>query len=321
MNVYLENEHDILSSIENTNKIISEIYLKENDTQLEQYLKFSSVFSDLIFLNHTTSSIRESHVSYFTPPHKFFPDRKIEFPAEIASEVDLSPSNVLPCYLHRTNEENLKIYQKYRSLIKHDKLFIRPLRAVSVKISPTSHKYYYVDPNTRNDIWKVNQPNTDHQSVKIDNGLNFNNQTKLFEVTLPYFSEITIDNLSKILLDESDTLGSFRSTLKTAIKTDILNIKEFRNDVIRPEVEGINRRFKNIQSKHRSMVGGSLVYYTLSLMAATVNRTWELNSILLSVAPGIAGILKSNTSYNDSVTELKDNPYFLLWRISNGVRL
>lgn len=319
VNIYLEHEKSILDSVQNTDKVFSEIYLKENDKNLEQYLKFSAIFSDVTFLNNTTSERNDSHVSYYEPPHKYFPEiRDIVFPSELGSSLDLSPSNILPCYLHRTNEENLNIYKKYRPLIKNEKLFIRPLRAVAVSISENRSNFYYVDPNTNNNIWKINQVIA-KDAITIDNGLNLTNQVKLMDLTLPYFNNISIENLTKVLIDETDILSSFRVALKKSVKEgNIVNFKEYRNDVIRPEIDTLNRKFKKIQSHHRVAVVGSLGWFTLTLFAAAVNNTLDLSSFLTTtVIPSIGGFGASEMKFNQSMDELKDNPYFLLWKISS----
>ncbi|HPG57044.1 MAG TPA: hypothetical protein PKW98_04450 [Candidatus Wallbacteria bacterium] len=72
----------------------------------------------------------------------------------------------------------------------------------------------------------------------------------------------------KILEDETDLLSGFRSNLKNVIKesqTNFKSLKELQQDVLNPEIDKINRRFKKIKGLHKLKIGGVVGSFTLDI--------------------------------------------------------
>jgi flagellar hook-associated protein FlgK len=318
LNTYLDHEDQIIDALSKLKGIKTELYLKEINSELQNLIRFSTIFSDLTILNNTTSSITNSHVTYFEPESKYYQDRKLTFPA---SEFNIFSPDVFemsPCYIYRSDEEVKKIAKLFGPLINSNRLLVRPLRGVYAHNKITNENIlHYVNPNTDNKHWLVDNVIKDEYFF-IDNGLSFSEVMKLFELTLPYFTEIKLETLNKILEDEADLLSSFRNNLKNLIKegqNNFKSLKELQQDLLNPEIEKINRRFKKIKSLHKLTVGGIVGSFTLSLLLGVYEGT-EIIKLLSSFLPA-GGLVASEIKFQDDIDILKDNGFYLLWRINS----
>jgi hypothetical protein len=174
---------------------------------------------------------------------------------------------------------------------------------------------YYVDPNTTNDHWYVNKIQ-ETSLITIDNGyLSYTHVSKLFDITLPYFKNIDLTTLAKILDDENEILSSFRYKLSEIIKKagdDPSKIEEIKKDIAFASIEKLNRKFKAIQNRHRIVVGASLGSFVLTLSFGHI----DIESLLKSFAISTTAMGISEHDLNIKIADLKDDPYYLLWKIS-----
>lgn len=317
---YLDNEDLIIDLLKNTDGIKSDIYLNEIDYKLKDLVKFSSVFSDITAINTTTSDINSSHIAYFEPNHKYWRDRQLTIPANYLQKTGTDAKRFLPCYIYRDDTEVKKLFDEYASLVLSNKLIIRPLRGLYVNFPEFKRgTLYYVDPNTANDHWYINEINH-RDNIIIENGLSQDQVLKIFDITLPYFKGIQIDVLANILKDETDTLSSFRVQLKNLIRQsgdNFEHLDELKQDIIRPAIDTIERKFKTIVSTHRFKIGVTVGTFSLTLAAAFASGD------LLKILPGalpVAGtaIALSERDFKEKLSNLKDNPYYLIWRISKN---
>lgn len=316
---YLDNEKKVLKLLQSYNGIKSEIYIKEVDSELKNYVRFSSLFSDITTINTTPSSVADTQITYFTPDHKYFRERKLTIPSKYVSETGIDPKRFLPCYYHRNDQEVRKLFQDYKPMLENNRLVIRPLRGLYVGFPEKQHgNLYYVDPNTDDDHWYVFEKQ-DKEFITIDNGLNTKSNEKLFEIIVPFFSNIDIAILSKILEDEQDLLSSFRIELKKVINDSSNQIKssqEISQDLLRPHIDAIGRKFLKIQSKHRLGVGVAVGSFALTFTIATLSGKSILEALGASgITSALGGIIMSNSDYYDKLGSLKEDPYYLLWQI------
>ena len=175
---------------------------------------------------------------------------------------------------------------------------------------------YYVDPNTPNNDWYINEVKN-NDLINIDNGtLNYTSILNLFDITLPYFINIELDTLCKILNDEEDLLATFRTQLKKLTAeagNDYKRIQEIKDDILRPSIETLNRKFKALQNRHRLIVGSSLGTFVLSLSVGTIDKEIVLKALAALSAMGI-----SDFDFTSKAEDLKDNPHYLLWKIKTN---
>jgi len=318
LNTYLDYEDQIIVALGKLKGIKTELYLKEVNSELDDLLRFSTIFSDLTILNNTTSSIKNTHITYFDPESKYYHERQLTFPASEFNIFDPRAFDMLPCYIHRSDEEVKKIAKQFSPLINSNRLLVRPLRGVYAHNKVTNKNVlHYANPNTDNKHWLVDNVKNDEYFF-IDNGLSFNEVMQLFELTLPYFTDIKLEVLDKILEDESDLLSGFRSNLKNVIKesqTNFKSLKELQQDVLNPEIDKINRRFKKIKGLHKLTIGGIVGSFTLSLLFGVYEGT-EIMKLLSSFLPA-GGLIASEIKYQDDIDKLKDNTSYLLWRINS----
>lgn len=316
LNTYVKNEDPLLNLLSKYDGTVSEIYLKELD-DLSTSLKFSILFSDLTIVNNAPSGINDYQASYWLPGEEGWIDRKLTIPSDLINELGTDPSNFLPCYFHRNNQELYTIFNSYSKLIDADKMLVRPLRGL---MNTSTKIFYYVNPNTPNNHWFIQTMKND-QSIIIDNGLNILDQRILFEVTLPYFTEIDVDTLLNIIIDENDLLAGFRHSLKEVIRemsNSPMSTNEIKNDLLNSEIGKINSKFNNIKNIHKLGIIGTVGTFTLSLIIAYANGNL-LNSFL-PILP-TTSFTAFEINYQKNIQKLKDNPMFLLWRISKNPRI
>jgi hypothetical protein len=137
-------------------------------------------------------------------------------------------------------------------------------------------------------------------------------------LSLPFLEGISLENLAKILNDEQPYLAELRAgvrkLLTEAAKQDSNEIDAL-NDLVRPAVERVNRRFKEIESSyHKKIVGFTIGVATMSLAALT---TAGLSAAISGVfGVGSFGLLmKEYADKGRSMSELREHPAYLLWRI------
>jgi hypothetical protein len=319
LNSFLENESEILSLLRDFKGSKSEIYLNETDNELTNLLKFSTIFSDITLLNTTPSSTNDFHFTFHEPGSKFLIDRQLTIPIEYLNKMGNDIRRLLPCYIHRNNIETKRIFKTYAPLIKSDKLLVRPMRALYVSFPEIEQgTVYYADPNTDNNHWHINKVQ-ESDSIIIDNGyLTYSNITDLFNITLPYFTDIDIELFTKILEDENEILNEFRRNIIKIIQNagdDLKKIEEIKNDIALTSITRLNRKFKAIQEKHRFFVGASLGSFVLTLSVGNIN----MESLLKVLTASLTMIGVSEYDFRSKKIDLKDDPYYLLWRINKKI--
>ena len=230
------------------------------------------------------------------------------------NETGIDAKRFLPIYFNRNNQELKKLFSDYKPLVRSERLIIRPLRGVCVNFPEVEKvNLYYVDPNTPNNEWYINEMRQS-DLINIDNGaINYTSVLNLFDITLPYFTNTGLDTICKILDDEEEILSNFRTQLKKLVieaGNDYKKIQEIKQDVLRPSIETLNRKFKAVQTKHRIIVGSSLGTFVLSLAVGTIDADIILKAMATLTLMGV-----SNSDLNIKIEDLRDNPHYLLWKI------
>ncbi len=128
---------------------------------------------------------------------------------------------------------------------------LRPMRTLWVDKKHLDSKkegvIYYAHGNTDTRHWVI-RDSFGKDSMTIENYLKPTKIQELMELTIPYFRDIKLNKLTKILSEEEDCLSPLRQELKKLIlnfDSVETTIKEFQQDILRPQIDSINRRFKN----------------------------------------------------------------------------
>jgi hypothetical protein len=181
---------------------------------------------------------------------------------------------------------------------------------------------YYADGNTSNDHWYL-KDSFARNSLPIPHYLDNYKIQSLFNLVLPYFRNIKMETLVKILDEESDTLSPLRRELKRIVLNYAENdLEEVRQNILRPEIDTINRKFKNYKSAHKLRIVGSVGLFSVSLIKVFVSNE-NLPDFISSImsGAGVSGIFLSERKYQEDINSLRDSPYFLLWKIKRQPRL
>jgi len=142
-------------------------------------------------------------------------------------------------------------------------------------------------------------------------------------LTLPFFDKASFTNLVKVLEDETDLISGFRATLKELSKRVINgeNIDDLKDDVVRPEIDKLNRKFRSITNIHRLSIGASVAAFTISLISIQVDPQNNFQTLFNALLGSSAiGFVATEIRFQQELDRLKDNPYFLLWKISKAIK-
>lgn len=325
VNTYASNEDNIIASIESFEGIKSEFYCQDFYNEINT-LKFLSIYSDFTSVFMLPHKVNEHVFHYYPPENPLFINRNITFPLELLKGFVPKPIDIRPGYTTQNDFDTKDLFKKLNSLIEKGRFMVRPIRTIMLHNDPSSKPndgtLYYASFDTPNNDWKVKELN-EKESFVIDNGLKNYQAKVLYKITLPYLNNVSIENLTKITDDETDLLGTFRATLKELMIATIQSendlLKDIRNDKIRPQIETINRKFNSIKNVHKLSVGASVTAYTISLIALTTNFGVNFQTLFNTALGGSSlGILASEIKFQSEEDKLKDNPYFLLWKISKA---
>ena len=316
---FLDREDEILNLLKNFEGTKSEIYLKEVNQELHNLLRFSCLFSDLTLLNVTPSTVNESHIMVHEAGSDYFRETQLTIPPEYLRETGTDPSRFFQCHIHRTDSETKKIFQQFSPLIKSGRLIVRPLRALNVIFHELKQfTLYYVDPNTSNDHWFINKIKQG-EAITIDNGyLRYTDVVDLFTISLPYFENVNLNTLNKILEEENEDLSRIRYNIFKVVQeagNDPTRIEEIKQDIAYSSIEKLTAKFKLIQGKHRLTLGDSILgTFGLTLAFGHV----DMESLIKALAISNIANFMSDYDYRSKITDLKDDSFYLLWRVNKS---
>jgi hypothetical protein len=254
IDAFLENEDALVKQLNQFNGLQSETYLSNKEGELEQ-LKFASIFSDLVSM-YTVSPVKNKHhIRMFDTESPYGYDRQITIPLRLTNEI--RPNyRLIPGYSYHTSSDLKKTIKYCEPLIDNTKALLRPVRTLWVDKKHIDGKaqsiIYYAEGNTDPHHW-VLKDTFAKDKMTIENYLKPTKIEQLMELTLPYFRDIKLDKLVKVLKDEEDTISPLRKELKNLITNFDLfqtNLLEFREDVLRPQIDTINRKFNHIKNVH-----------------------------------------------------------------------
>jgi hypothetical protein len=317
---FLEHEDLVVKELQSFEGLQTELYLHQKAGELN-LIKYAAIFSDFISLYTGNSSTAESHMTYFDEGSPYHYDRQITIPASLRTEIHES-SHILPGYFHNNSFDLHKAAKQFEPLISQSKAMLRPVRALWVDTNHIVDKkegvIYYAQGNTDTRHWIV-RDTFSKESLPIDNYLSSSKSKVLFELVLPYFKNTSLENLTKVLVDESDNLSPLRKELKNMVVNFDENsktLKEVQQDIIRPQLDIINRQFKYYSNKRKINSLGGIGMFSLSLIKLFVPHLM-ISELINTIVSGssLSSIFVSELNHQANMNTLRDNPYFLLWKI------
>jgi hypothetical protein len=259
---FLSLEEDVINNLKNYDGLQTEIYMHHEKLETEQ-IQFATIFSDFISLYMGNSSVNDSHISILNESSEFFRERQVTIPASLSNEINPQFQQLTAAYVHHNTEDIKSTIKSYSPLFTSSRSILRPVRALLVKnpvsmLGQPDNLIYYADGNTSNDHWYL-KDSFARNSLPIPHYLDNYKIQSLFNLVLPYFRNIKMETLVKILDEESDTLSPLRRELKRIVLNYAENdLEEVRQNILRPEIDTINRKFKNYKSAHKLRIVGSV---------------------------------------------------------------
>jgi hypothetical protein len=325
VNTYAKNEDTIVNDFNEFEGIKAEFYCQDFFSAIDT-TKFLSIYSDITSIFMLPHQVKDHLIHYYSPEDPLFIQRHVTFPTEVLKGFVPQPHQILTAYTTQNDIDIKDVCKRLMPLIERGKFVIRPIRTIILEnpsLKPqTDRVIYYANSDTPNNHWQIKSLN-EKDSYVIDSGLKNYQSNLLYEITLPYIKNVSIDSLTKIIDDESEILATFRLALKDlmlqSVTSDKALINEIRNDKIRPQIETINRKFNTIKNIHKLSIGASVTAITISLLAIVTNSGTNFQTLFNPIVGGGAiGMLASEIKFQTEEDKLKDNPYFLLWKISKA---
>jgi hypothetical protein len=169
------------------------------------------------------------------------------------------------------------------------------------------------------DLREVNVSAPQPLSIPIQtNQTVYQAEQTLFDVTLPFVENVSNDDLAKILQDEMDVLLEFRAALRSVINNASLEGQDTRQivaDLVRPKIANVERRFNHIVNMSRLKMAGAMVS-TAALSLVSYMHTGLAQAVVpLLGAGGLAYGAQEYASRSNQLQSLKDEPFYLLWKL------
>ncbi|SEM57515.1 hypothetical protein SAMN05216436_105221 [bacterium A37T11] len=322
VNAYVDSEDSLVHSIAGFQGIKAEFFCKSVHSESD-IIKFLAVYSDLFSVFMLPNNTDEYKIHYYPPEDKRTITRTLTFDTSLFNNAIPEPSQFFPSYGTHSENGVRDLFKVLTPLIENQKCIIRPQRLILVKDKEASNKILYINSDTPNNSWEVKKVNEENSYV-IANGLNTFQSESLLDITLPFLANVDVHSLTEILKDEYDILSTFRVELKkimnSAVQNGNQNLREITNDILRPNIDTITRKFKHYENMDRLKSGGAIAAFTLSLIGIHIGINFNFQSLISGalglLGPTVLGFVATEVSFRDSQDKLRDNPYFLLWKLS-----
>lgn len=321
---YVENANDILDIVKNIEGIKTDTYIGNFIDELDK-IRFSAIFADFTNIYSTGGGKSELQIML-----KKNGEQVISAHQEIVSKI--LHKNSLPVmhpgYMTPNQAEVSSFLKIIEPLFEIEKVLYHNARIImglTDKKTPNGTgrvwEVFNIDPNSPFNNWIVMDTSVKSNSMPIDFGTNSNsNNEELFEISIPYLKGISFNDLALIIKDHEDLLSGFRKNLKTVIenaKQDKKAIIEMKNDIVRPEVDKISQKFNTIKNMHKLKVAGTTVStVTLGLLSYSTLGIGSIISGCLG-SGGLGLLLKHEADFQKEISDLKENPYYLMWKFKN----
>jgi len=254
-------------------------------------------------------------------------NNKIKIPDYLKDRIieNISISKFVPFYVGLKKEGIELFYDRLEPLLESGKILYRPYRTLwklideKKGVSEGNIDVFPIDFLSTNDNWEISDF---YSNQKVLHSINFSKDSiyrEQVEISIPYITNISIQDFNKILDDENDTLLNLRSALKQLIvnvKNKEGNHYEIKRDLIDPEIEKLKRQFTLISRIHKFKVAGATVLSTSALLISLFDVT-PISGLytLLGLGAGTSGFIRNEADYQEKLAKLKDNPYYLLWKL------
>ncbi|HZF71450.1 hypothetical protein [Sulfuricurvum sp.] len=326
-NEYMNNISTIYPVVTNPNLLKSRIKTK-NIQDAESLLRFSLVFNDLSLFTYNGGN----ELVMILLQKEWFEKNFSKFGAEIRlskqkfDELGFDSENpqISPAFIFTQGDEINRFADQLYPFIANGRLLFQPDRSLLYLEGENENggrTFNTLDVSQFSSLesWEIiDESNSRPISLQYESNNNLN-QHSIFEITIPYLEGVKFSDLAKILEDENDLISGLRSSIKQAIleSGDTHDLLTVRRDIIDPKIDALNRKFKSTVNSHAFRIAGAAVG-TVAL-AYTSASTAGLSSAIATIcgSGGIGLLGKEYSIYKEKINELRDDPYYFLWRCKN----
>lgn len=321
---YLKYEKEILEGIMNIDGIKSTIYLSNNPI-VKSWYRFAIVFSDFInIIPLDSKKISVNLPTKFPDPNDERNNIQLNIPKSVLDKIYEFTSKPFfkTSYYNLDNDGIFNVNKSLKPFIERGLTIYRPERAIfefkKVDKNTSYFTFFHVNPDSPIDKWELIDEPSIQYSIPLIGDTNSDFASTLFDLTIPYLDNIHITELNKILLDEYDLIRDFRIELKKIVRDGLKNKKELleiKEDILKPRIDRINRKFKNIE-KMRFLKNTGVVLSSglLSLISLATKGTISAVSKIIGMT-GSGGIFSNEADRVNDIDNLKNDPLYLLWRL------
>ncbi|MBD1547545.1 hypothetical protein HK439_14855 [Labrenzia aggregata] len=123
-------------------------------------------------------------------------------------------------------------------------------------------------------------------------------------------------DLCKILDDEHDHLSAARTALKSIVdSTPEKDTEEAINDILRPKLDNLERKFRAIARAHRMRQAGVMVGTAAMALASYMSGGILQAASAVAGASGVGVFAKQEADRIERIEDFKSDPHYLLWRL------
>src|SRR5258708_10543071 len=312
-------EKDFMDWYNKYDGLKTDIRVDLESAESNEMIKLSALLSDFtsVFPYH-----KDKFLYTFDPKAK---GRKIIGPQKYLDNIskEIPNSQLFAGYASVSEEIIEDLFETLNPLIEAGKMLIRPEKIIFAAEIGQDYRasIHPADSNSHADEWRAINENQEQNSYPIfDNKSLIENHKQISEILVPYIQGIDLKEYSKILLDEEDLLSSFRVQMKSymnMLKNENINSTEFKQDIIQPKLDSINRKFKHITNLHKLKVSGATLG-TIGLFLVSLSQAGMIAALsqFITFGLGTVGFIKNETEYQDNLDKLKDAPEYLLWKLN-----
>ncbi len=308
--LHLEHEPEVQDLLSKHRGVVTDLTVSSPDLLVER-IALSSILSDF------TSLYINSQFDI-----RFHPRALENWPEQMFQAAGIESSKYRPYLKYAFGFVDPNLIEDVRPLTESGRLMLRPRPIVMFDAPTGAEQQVTLEPNLPEGFWLPWNPDMAQNALPLCGEFLSNddvNEELKSELLLPYLSGVSLPDLAKILDDEEHLLGDFRSGLRallSEVQSCSTDAKTVVDDTIRPAIDKVQRRFKAITHMHSLRVAGATVSTcALSLLALTDGGMAA--SVAKVLGPAGAGLVaKELADFVKSKAELREMPYYLLWRIS-----
>lgn len=231
---------------------------------------------------------------------------------------DGSPQ-ISPGYFYPALTTPSRMITDMAPLAESGRLILRPQPIILVQTDPPSpFQVMEIDPDSVAESWICHDLKVESPTIPLNQGpVEENLELSHASFMLPYLSNVPFKDLAKILDDEEHNLADFRFELRKLIReiqAGKQTADQVLNDLVRPSVSKIERRFRSIANMKQLRNRGAL-FCTAALALCTYTFA-GLDKLAgaIGAGGGLTFALTTFLQHREGLGDLEDMPHYLLWK-------